>query len=295
MSSNFNPFLIQKNKEKSHILKIERFLKEESSFYNYSEKKNSHMPRALFGRQNYLNYLKEFVLSEDSNLYKIEDISADILEEELSLDTTEYNLNFLYNNFKFRLTTQDRFYESLNFPISLLERLFKKFDDSTFFEDWIHEHIFNIKFHTEKKTFLFSEIKLIEIDGAGVVKLTDNHNKTFELVNKRDNGEIVELRVNELRDLAIDHIVPFNEFYLKNKNRFIVLQKIHNALLKINNDNFIKKRGGEFTEAKNIYLEGFTFKEETINELKSELNFITENVELQMMQRLENLRKNRKA
>ena len=295
ISSSFNPFLITKEKEREHILKIDDFLKKDSNFLEFSKKENNHMPRAILGNKNYLQYLKETLPNEDSRVNNIEDVSAEIIVDNNNSFELKYDFNFLFNNFKLRLITQDRFYESLNFPISLLKRIFGNLDNSTFFEDWLHESIINIKFHTHNKTLLFSEINFIEINNEGFVNLTNHENEVFELVNKRDNGDIVKLQINDLSELAIDHIVPFNEFYLKNKERFIVLQRIHNALLNINNNILIKKRGKDFTEAKNVFFKNFSIKRETIDQLKNELIFINDKVDLQMMQRSENLLKNRKA
>ena len=55
----YNPFIIKDDLD-VHIKKMENDLYEKNtSFYDYSENINNHMPRAILGKNNYIKFLKE--------------------------------------------------------------------------------------------------------------------------------------------------------------------------------------------------------------------------------------------
>lgn len=299
ISSSFNPFLVELGKEKELVRKIESFLKDETTnFFKFSKSKGNHRPRALFGKENYLNYLNEISSNDEVVRNNIEDVFYDktnnVEEIEDVFLIKKYNFNTLYNKYKFRLITQDRFYKSLIYPISLLKRIFQQFDNTDFFDEWLYEHITKIKFHTKTRTLNFSEITSLEINSNNVVNVYDKEGNFYELVDKRDDGKIVELRIEELKDLAIDHIEPFKDFYIRNKEKFLILKSIDRVILKLNKENRVKKRGQEFNNVKNIFFEEYILTSKEVRLLKDELNFINDNIELQMMSQKENLNKKRR-
>ena len=56
----YNPFLVEEKAVVPFLSKLKSDLyKDGNSFYDYSQSKSSHMPRAILGNENYLKFLTE--------------------------------------------------------------------------------------------------------------------------------------------------------------------------------------------------------------------------------------------
>lgn len=90
--------------------------------------------------------------------------------EKITLTKTE-----IYKNFAQRLLTQDRFYASICYPISLLKRVFAEHNESDFMAQLIDSQIDRIIAYTgdDKKEFVkISQVEGLTINTNGTVNLT---------------------------------------------------------------------------------------------------------------------------
>lgn len=288
MSYGHNLFEVDNNKIPDLIKKIEEDLygsKTETSFKKYSESINRHMPKALLGKENYLKYLSIINQTEE-----YEPLADSLLNVKPQEPTTAYTKDELVANFFFRLTSQDRFYDFLYFPISVLKKLFyKNIEEQEFFDNWMKEQIYSIQFHTEFNTISFSDINSLIIRSGEVYVLTDNEElKLYSPVAGKEFKKKVE--TESLQNIVIDHIKPFETVLFELKNQLPILRGIHKILMKFNNGRPISTRN-ELGTPGNMFIERVRFNAQNIIDLKNELNIISSSLKFQMMDKKENLYK----
>jgi len=285
LSFKYNPFIVETDKTNEAISSMKENLKNKnSSFEIYSQSKSNHMPRALLGSKNYLKFLEEYFLQKPALKSIVK--SKVTLEKNNVLFTKEE----LRKNFFFRLSTQDRFYSFLNYPISVLKKYFYS-NDRIFFDNWLNSQINGIQIHTEERVISFSEIQSIEIKSDGKILINTVSNDIFTLhtliAGSNDKKEHV---ANTLKNIVIDHVIPFETVMYNLKDKLPTFSQIHNTLIVINNGNYLTNRE-ELSLVGNLFVGGDYLKEPDVAELKKEMNLIAKNTTLQLMDRFENLYK----
>ncbi|GHT23554.1 hypothetical protein AGMMS4957_15260 [Bacteroidia bacterium] len=259
--------------------------KKGTSFHKFSESRSSHVPRAVLGNENYLEFLK--TLKKNSELLKQPRPKA-----QQSDSICHYDKDELRKNFFFRLITQDRYYEFLYFPISVLKKLFYRDEnDRKFFDKWIDAQIDKIVLHTgESTTIPFKNLNTLDISRDGTVVINDKF-KLHTVVANTDSKE--EICTYTLQNIVIDHVEPFYNVLFELKEKLPTLQKVHNALENLNDGRIsssedLKKAGNDLVSDVEL------FNAQELAALKKELDLISGKIQLQLMERYQNLYKKRK-
>lgn len=206
--------------------------------------------------------------------------------EKITLTKTE-----IYKNFAQRLLTQDRFYASICYPISLLKRVFAEHNESDFMAQLIDSQIDRIIAYTgdDKKEF----VKISQVEG-----LTINTNGTVNL--QLENGEICQLYsfdskeknlklvfVEKLGNIHIDHVTPMSKVLKKLEKELPMLQQLHNKLIFISNRQELQDWGEYLFDVKSTTVDD-------VNQLKNELTLIDKSIKVQLMYSKSNLSKSKK-
>jgi hypothetical protein len=285
LSFKYNPFIVETDKVKEAILSMEENLKNKnSSFEIYSQSKSNHVPRALLGSKNYLKFLEEYFLQKQT--------LKSFVEPKITIKKANviFTKEELRKNFFFRLSTQDRFYSFLYYPISVLRKYFYS-NDRAFFDNWLNSQINGIQIHTEERVINFSDIQSLEIKSDGKIIINTVSSATFTLHTlTAGSNDKKEHLANTLKNVVIDHVIPFETIMYNLKDKLPTFSLIHNILIELNNGNSLSNRE-ELSSAGNLFV-GIDFLKETdVAELKKEMNLISKNTTLQLMDRFENLYK----
>lgn len=283
----YNPFNIDTldiNKLKNDIANDLKS-KKSKSFEDFNNQKSSGVPKALLGKSNYLLFLdfinKDFDIVETTKLEKVESKNIDI---------KTYLKTDLIKKFTFRLATQDRLYAKLKYPISVIKKMFYNVDRS-YFDNWILSQIENIILHTRNAQFKFAQIESLSIMSNGKVVVKDQNMKEYELYTPiAGEDKKVPFIVEGIHDIVIDHVVPFKELFLSERNKFTEIQKIHLGLL-IMNDGEDVLNIETLKIAGNLYANSRFADRINYTKLKSQLNYISSKAELQLMDKKQNLYK----
>lgn len=290
MAFNHNPFSIEKGNIGNSIKVIEAnlYTKKENNFEEFSSRVNRHMPKAILGRENYLKYL--LTINETKNFVIVKEIKQK--KNKLKNSSTIFQKEELESNFFLRLTTQDRLYNFLYFPISVLKKIFYKSSTSNrdFFNDWINKQISSIQFITNEKIIYFSDIKELKIKNAKVF-ITSNENIECLLHTKIAGKDLTkEIQTDSLKKISIDHIVPFEKVLNNLKDELPVLSSLNQKLIELNNGFEISNRK-ELKVPGNLFIDTINLSDKNFSDLKKELNLISSNLTLQIMDCTENLKK----
>lgn len=240
--------------------------------------------------QNYLSGLRaygEFV--NDTSTY-VEDTAVNLpLIVDTSLDQV-YVQEDLFKNFVFRLITQDRFYNDIYFPISLIKQLFYKNDKRKAFDHILEKMINSIKMYDSKQNeILFKDILELKISNNKVV--VNQTNKEIEIYTPTENGNSKPFTIDKLSDISIDHVISQHGIMLELKDKLPTFSRLTEILKKSSTEvinrptlALYKKENG----LENILLEI------NINDLENELNSIIGKTELRLMDRKLNTSKGKK-
>ncbi len=216
--------------------------------------------------------------------------------------TFEIDKNSLILNFKLRMITQDRLYGDVYFPIRLLKKIFYRDKaNKLFFDEFILNQIENIKiFSSNNKVThtLLKNIDSLSIDTNNQVQTTicsDGiclQGMVYTELGKEDTyGLFIS---SNLREIAIDHIVPMKNLLNEYKNQLPGL---------LNLTNILKKRGliksgkdsiKHLAVIGNQILDEELLADNDIKLLEKDLKFLKSKIQLQLMSSKENLiKKNR--
>jgi len=201
----------------------------------------------------------------------------------------------LIKNFQFRITTQDRIYGNVFFPISFLKKLFYYNDERDFFDKWTKNQIENIKLHiSNDKYVLLKKVEKLEFENNKVY--ISYGSKKDELLSEVIDSDIkMPIERNSLRNVVIDHIVPMKK--ILSSNRFEGLSFITDKIRSC--EHFSKKLSGKdllknVKEVGNRLLEEDLFLVDKLEYLKKDLELISGRENLQLMDAIQNLNKNKK-
>ena len=279
----YNPFLVEKENIMSSLktLKTDLYPPKQSnnSFMDYSKGVGNHVPRAILGDENYLEFLAE--LSDKRQ--KSSSLKFPKAGEKPEI-ADHYDQAELRDNFFLRLITQNRFYDFLNYPISELKKLFYKNGRRVFFDKLINEQIDNIAVYiNQTDKILFKDLVTLEITDDNFVLINDK----FYLYTPVAGSETKkEMNINVLENINIDHVVPFVDILSSLKPQLPALQAIHNSLENLN-------EGRRITNKKDLAKAGndLVINPNELDALEKDLNLISSKVQLQLMDKYENLSK----
>lgn len=218
-----------------------------------------------------------------------EDDGALVLNVDGTISEEENDYNYsksdLYNIFKFRIITQDRFYNHIFYPISFIKRLLYLKGEKQFLDNWVEKLLDNIDLHLEE-----GKIKLHEISELDIVnkRVFVKHNNQSKMVYTKlsDNISLVPFEVKVLKKIAIDHEKPLLNIMSENTENIKTFKEITSELKKYLqgtvNPNKLKK-------ANNLVLMSDYINCLNIGNLKAELELISSKTSLQLMDGRENL------
>ncbi|MDR1368558.1 MAG: hypothetical protein LBJ72_00325 [Dysgonamonadaceae bacterium] len=283
MAYGYNPFLAGKGNIIPFASRLESDLyRNDTSFAAFSKKRHNDMPQALLGKKNYLTFLHGL----DTEKATAESLKKPLPRNQAT-NVYHYGREELRKNFAFRLITQDRYYEFLYFPVSVLKKLFYYHDRRAFFNNWIDRQIDNIAVYTgQSDKLLFKDVNTLDINDDGSVLI----NGKFRLhtpVAGKDAKE--EISTNTLQNIVIDHVVPFGKVLFEWKEQLPALQVIHNVLENINNGRISNNE--DLKNAGNYLVSNVEFNSRELDNLEEDLNMILSEIQLQLMDRYENLYK----
>ncbi|NDV66411.1 hypothetical protein [Bacteroides sp. 224] len=269
----YNPFKV--DKEKIAILKKDVYT-DDSSFGKFSAP--SHMPRAILGDNNYLKFLEVWYADKEA---------TELKKPRKKTITYHHEREEIRKNFTLRLATQDRFYNFLYFPVSVLKKLFYKKERKAFFDNWINHQMDNITVYGGPSLkLLFKDVETLDIDKDGVVLINGKHR--LHTVVSAENA-VVEACVTNIKSLVIDHVESFQYILYALKDQLPTLRTIHNVLENIN-DGAISNRG-ELTYPGNYLVDNVDFTDAELDSLEKEMNLILSKINLQLMDKSEHLGK----
>lgn len=157
-----------------------------------------------------------------------------------------YNDKELFNRFRSRLTTQNRYYPKfkLLFPTRLLTKIFKR-SRPNLWEKWLKKGIKNIGILTGNgDKVLFSDVAKFEVLRNGTIIVTKKDGGTFNMMTRTAEGFIREERTKlGLYDVSIDHIKPLENILREKQESLVVLKNLTVLFQKFNHEN-----SGKFKE-----------------------------------------------
>lgn len=294
--------LLKEFLEKSPEKAIELMERVQSAIRQERKKKNPVMPQKTFDNchsafvkyMEFVNLLIDADIRKQTEEYKDEEISE---VPQLEDGHVLFDYNVLLSKFRWRLATQDRLTgndEKVFYPIRLLQRIFSVNDeDKKFMDDWFTRSLYYIDVLTDEGKFKFQDIGTIDIDtNNGKVSIIMDDGSSATLLTRTANGEIVPMNVKSLPDISIDHSPAIHHILLDKADKLTGLAKL-TAVIK----DYIKTNKIEQSECSASVLCSDIFKQKErelvalVPELKQDLVLIQNYINLELMDRRENTRK----
>lgn len=196
-----------------------------------------------------------------------------------------YDKNNLYKVFTLRLLTQDRFYDSLFFPISLIKKIFYKRNQKKMFDNCINGMLDHTKVFYSNGFFLLKDIKQLDfINGKVFVKQQDT--QFIAYTKMADNSTLSPFSTTQLSKIALDHEKPMYNIINEKTKELEVLQTITTEI-KQNAGSEKINRKSLATISKILFENGFPATIDLVA-LKNELDLIAEATALQLMDSSQN-------
>ena len=298
-------YLLKEYLAKAPDKAIELMERVQSAIRQEQKKGNPVMPTRAFNdcHSAFVKYMEFINLLIDAGIRKTVDASQDDEAEEVPLfedGHVSFDYDTLLPNFRLRLATQDRLTGGdgkVFYPIRLLLKIFAVNDeDWQFIDDWLNRSLKYIDVLTDEGKFKFKDIETLDIDtqsGEAFVIVGDGYSAT--LLTRTAEGEIVPMNVKKLQEISIDHSPAIHNILVNKADKLHGLAKL-TAIIK----DYIKANKIEQPErsASVISTEIFKQKEDElvtlIPELKQDLVFIQNSINLELMDRKENTRKHAK-
>ncbi|MBF8458319.1 hypothetical protein IV494_14135 [Kaistella sp. G5-32] len=212
---------------------------------------------------------------------EVENTGNEITNECLLLEgNVSYSREQLYKNFTFRLITQDRFYDSIYFPISFIKKVLYKTGNRDFFDKWVKNILERTVLHTDNNEVQLKQVINLYFDAEGLK--AEVKNKFYQVHTKHaNNSDKSAFSTKELRKVALDHDKPMLAIMNELCDELIEIQKLTDSIkLKLN------KRKIDRTVLAEISRELITelyLDEINIDRLKTDLELIGEDTNLQLM------------
>jgi hypothetical protein len=236
----------------------------------------------------YGEFLLDWVANSPSEeVQDNEEIQAELEEFSEAIEQADftYDKKNLYRVFTLRLVTQDRFYNSLFFPISLIKKIFYKRNEKRLFDQCINEMLDHTKVFHQNGFFYLKDIQ--QIDFANGKVLVQQKDKTFLAYTKMaDNNSLSPFTTTQLSKIALDHDKPMYNIITEKANELEVLQIITNEIKKhIGSDKL--NRNSLVRVSKIVFENGFV-ETVSLDALKKELDLIVNETVLQLMDASQN-------
>lgn len=198
-----------------------------------------------------------------------------------------YKKEELYKIFRFRLMTQDRYYNEIFYPISFIKRLCYKLDERAFFDQWIDGLLDSTIVHFEGGQTTLDKVKSMCIGPLDVIIIAEQKMK-FVFTRKADNKTLEPMVVSDLREIALDHDKPLLNIMRDNKKMLGTFMTITNELKKHISG---QVNGKKLKIANNQVLMGNYVDLVNMIELKQEMATIASHTRLQLMDSRQNASK----
>lgn len=217
---------------------------------------------------------------------------AELVEKANKIETITYlyTANQLMANFTFRMITQDRFYGELFFPISYLKRFFYLNGQDKYFDKWISDQISDIDILCANETHKLkdiSELKLEVSNEKSEVSITVKNSEKIVYSPSAFSKELFPLSTGSLKRIAIDHIHPMKKILIENIESLPQLGILTRQLKGIAR----KATAKEYKAAGTVLLNQPPLDQINFDLLKIELDLIKSQTKLQLMDKMENLKK----
>lgn len=156
----------------------------------------------ISGLRLYGEFLNDTITSDGSNTVN----SKNKTEKKtiLNIGNTIYDKNELYKNFIFRLSTQDRFYEKIFFPISLIKQILYKNGEKSFYDAVLKKLLDNTQFRTPNGAFTLLDISELAITNEKVTVLINGVRHLLLTPTPTEN--LVLFNISNLKDISLDHV-----------------------------------------------------------------------------------------
>ncbi|HPT73109.1 MAG TPA: hypothetical protein PLE74_12615 [Candidatus Cloacimonadota bacterium] len=199
-----------------------------------------------------------------------------------------YTKKDLYKKFHFRLTTQDRYYDEIYYPINFISRFLYGKGERTYLDNWVREMLNAVIVHLEDETITLKNVAKLSIDDGSVfVDLNDGRKKMI-LTKTSDNVRLVPFSVNKIKQIVLDHDTSMYNIMLENIQKFQTFQQITSELQKLHSGKMTAKK---FKRSIAVALKSDFIESINIESLKSEMELIASFTKLQLMDSTENTKK----
>ena len=238
------------------------------------------------GLRMYAEFLNDTSILPFAEFSNLQD-DADLIEF-AQIDKMVYDRNDLYKNFNLRLTTQDRFYEDIYFPISVIKQLLYKNGERDFYDAFIKQLLDNAHFHISKGIFTLKDLSELGIENGEVTVLMNG--EIHQLLTPTPMGDLIPFNVETLKSISLDHLHSQYNIMYDLKTSLPMFNHLTNELKQVNP---LKNRTDLSAYKK---LHGLNALKNAINlqELKQELLLIASKTQLQLMDRSMNTSKGKK-
>lgn len=197
----------------------------------------------------------------------------------------------IYKNFAQRLSTQDRFYASVCYPVSLLKRILTNHGESDFYTALTNGQIDRIIAYVgpdKTKSIKISQVESLTINSNGSVQLLTSDAKQHTLYSMDSKEKSLQsVVVEKLGNIHIDHVVPMLKVLKKLDADLPMLKKMRQNLLLIDNREELQSWGEFLFDINSV-------TKEDLQQLKREITLIDQNIKLQLMYSKSNLSKSKK-
>jgi hypothetical protein len=261
------------------------------------------------GIEEELNYSKKYIQNWRSSLIKYgeflvewgsensqeeaqnneEENVALVLDNEIVVgDSVSFDKNNLYKVFTLRLISQDRFYNDVYFPISLIKKIFSKRKQKKAFDICINKMLDHTKIFYGERYYMLKEISKIDFRNGNVY--VTHKNKEYPVYTKMaDNKTLVPIATQKLKHMALDHEKPMFTIISEKISELIIFKELTKEIKKHTKAGKIDRKILAKI-SKKLFENGFTEQIELAG-LEKELNHICSDISLQLMDTKQNASK----
>lgn len=261
------------------------------------------------GIEEELNYSKKYIQNWRSSLIKygeflvewssensqeevqnnVEENVALVLDNEIAVgDSVSFDKNNLYKVFTLRLLSQDRFYNDVYFPISLVKKIFYKRKQKKAFDTCINKMLDHTKIYYGDRYYMLKEISKIDFRNGNVY--VTNKNKEYPVFTKlADNKTLVPIATQKLKYMALDHEKPMLTIMSEKIAELTIFKELTKEIKKHAKAGKIDRKILAKISRK-LFENGFTEQIELAG-LENELNHICSDISLQLMDTKQNASK----
>jgi hypothetical protein len=236
------------------------------------------------------------ILDEPSDIKMLVSPEVEINSPEASqkyrFRTYRYTLKEIMANFGFRLTTQDRFFGEVFFPVSYVKRLLCNNGHSEDFNKWLGEQLKRIEIlcdngnsHTIGE---ISELKIRVSKDQSDVFITVNNTEKAVYTSVAFKNVTLPLRARNLKSIAIDHVNSMKNILAENSRNLPQLRNITLEFRKLAGETAKFK---EYKTTGSILLDLPFSSQICLDSLMKELNLLNTHTKLRLMDKIENIKK----